>query len=73
MRHSPVFSKNVVNALNFQVNFINLQHYLQGLKLPSLHLSFEQDVNFDLDVIENLHHILNFRERFLVDAFLYAA
>ena len=58
-RQSPDFSLNVINALNFQVNFINLQHYLQGLKLPSLHLSFEQDVNFDLDVIQNLHHILH--------------
>ena len=36
--HSPVFSTNVVNAVNFQVNFRNLHHSLQGLKLPSLHL-----------------------------------
>ena len=71
--HSPVFSTNVVNAVNFQVNFRNLHHSLQGLKLSYLHLIFEQDVNFDLDVIQNLHHILHFWERFLVDAFLYAA
>ena len=58
--HSPVFSTNVVNAVNFQVNFRNLHQSLQRLKLPSLHLIFEEDVNFDLDVIQNLifiHHL----------------
>ena len=35
---SPVFSTNAENAVNFQVNFRNLHHSLQGLKLPSLHI-----------------------------------
>ena len=56
---SPHFSTNVVNAVNFQVNFRNLHHSLQGLKLSYLQLIFEEDVNFDLDVIQNLHHILH--------------
>ena len=56
---SPDFSKNVVNAVNLEVKFINFHHSLQGLKLPYLHLIFEEDVNFDLDVIQNLHHILH--------------
>ena len=73
VKHSPDLSKNVVNAVNLEVKFINFHHSLQRLKLPYLHLIFEEDVNFDLDVIQNLHHILNFWERFLVDAFLYAA
>ena len=61
---SPVFSTNVVNAVNFQVKFRNLHHPLQGLKLPYLHLIFQEDVNFDLDVIQKLifvhylHHYL---------------
>ena len=67
---SPDLSKNVVNAVNLEVKFINFHHSLQGLKLPYLHLIFEEDVNFDLDVIQNLHRILHFRERFLNDAFL---
>ena len=57
---SPIFSTNAVNAVNSQVNFINLHHSLQELKLPSLHLIFEGDVNFDLDVIQNsifVHHL----------------
>ena len=73
VRNLPDLSKNVVNAVNLEVKFINFHHSLQGLKLPYLHLSFEQNVNFDLDVIQHLHHILHFRVRFLVDAFLYAA
>ena len=48
---SPHFSTNVVNAVNFQVNFRNLHHSLQGLKLSSLQLIFEEDVNIDLDLI----------------------
>ena len=54
LQHSPHFSTNVVNAVNFQVNFRNLHHSLQGLKLSCLQLIFEEDVNFDLDVIQNL-------------------
>ena len=49
--HSPHFSTNVVNAVNFQVNFRNLHHSLQGLKLSCLQLIFEEDVNIDLDLI----------------------
>ena len=48
---SPHFSTNVVNAVNFQVNFRNLHHSLQGLKLSCLQLIFEEDVNIDLDLI----------------------
>ena len=48
---SPHFSTNVVNAVNFQVNFRNLHHSLQGLKLSCLQLIFEEDVNNDLDLI----------------------
>ena len=43
-QHSPHFSTNVVNAVNFQVNFRNLHHSLQGLKLSCLQLIFEEDV-----------------------------
>ena len=56
---SPDLSKNVINAVNLEVKFINFHHSLQGLKLPYLHLIFEEDVNLDLDVIQNLHHILH--------------
>ena len=49
--YSPHFSTNVVNAVNFQVNFRNLHHSLQGLKLSCLQLIFEEDVNIDLDLI----------------------
>ena len=42
---------NVVNTVNFQVNFRNLHHSLQGLKLSYLQLIFEEDVNIDLDLI----------------------
>ena len=48
---SPHFSTNVVNAVNFQVNFRNLHHSLQGLKLSCLQLIFEEDVNIDLGLI----------------------
>ena len=48
---SPHFSTNVVNAVNFQVNFRNLHHSLQGLKLSCLQLIFEEYVNNDLDLI----------------------
>ena len=48
---TPHFSTNVVNAVNFQVNFRNLHHSLQGLKLSCLQLIFEEDVNIDLDLI----------------------
>ena len=50
-KDTPVFSTNVVNAVNFQVNFRNLHHSLQGLKLSCLQLIFEEDVNIDLDLI----------------------
>ena len=42
---TPKNSKNVVNAVNLEVKFINFHHSLQGLKLPSLHLIFEEDVD----------------------------
>jgi len=66
---SPVFSTNVVNAVNFQVNFRNLHHSVQGLKLLYLHLIFEEDVNFDLDVIQNLifvHNLHHHLHRYLL-------
>ena len=69
VRQPPVFSTNVVNAVNFQVNFRNLHHSLQGLKLPYLHLIFEEDVNFDLDVIQNLifvHHLHHHLHHYLL-------
>ena len=64
-QHTPVFSTNAVNAVNFQVNFRNLHPSLQGLNLSYLQLIFEEDVNIDLDVIQNLifvhylHHLLH--------------
>ena len=60
IHQSPVFSTNAVNTVNFQVNFRNLHHSLQGLKLSYLHLIFHEDVNFDLEVIQKLifvHHL----------------
>ena len=66
---SPNFSTNVANAVNFQVNFINLHHSLQGLKLSYLQLIFEEDVNFDLDVIQNLifvHHLHHHLHHYLL-------
>ena len=54
IKKAPVFSTNAVNAVNFQVNFRNLHHSLQGLKLPYLHFIFEEDVNFDLGAVHKL-------------------
>ena len=52
-RRACLFTRElrVVNAVNFQVNFRNLHHSLQGLKLSCLQLIFEEDVNIDLDLI----------------------
>ena len=69
LSHAPVFSTNVVNTVNFQVNFRNLHHSLQGLKLSYLQLIFEEDVNFDLDVIQNLifvHHLHHHLHHYLL-------
>ena len=68
-RYAPNFSTNVVNAVNFQVNFRNLHHSLQGLKLSYLQLIFEEDVNIDLDVIQNLifvHHLHHHLHHYLL-------
>ena len=55
---SPVFSANAENAVNFQVNFINLHHPLQGLKLPSLHLWKIENLIFVHHLHHSLHHFI---------------
>ena len=55
---SPVFSTNAENAVNFQVNFINLHHPLQGLKLPSLHLWKIENLIFVHYLHHSLHHFI---------------
>ena len=57
-QHSPGFSTNAENAVNFQVNFINLHHPLQGLKLPSLHLWKIENLIFVHYLHHSLHHFI---------------